>query len=360
MRITGSSSRARYDQDGDTTPPRDLASSLRSRFVDLGTVGVDDGFRRPLAAVHHAAEVAEEPAGSVVPQLTVPMATGGQPGFTELWETTGPVTAGRYAGLRYSHDGEHLFCAGRIAAAPRYSEAVRQAYGEAFRLMESLGFPYAFRMWNFVSGINDANADGVEVYRDFCIGRAEAVDRWATDGVMPAATGVGAHGGGIAFCLLASRSVRPVHLENPGQVPAYHYPPEHGPRAPSFARATYLAGPDGAPGHLYVSGTASIRGHRTVHEGDLDRQVACALENIDRVVGRDNLAAHGVPGGYSRADLRTVKVYVRHAGDLERVRRLCREAFSPEADIALLTVDICRADLLVEIEGIVETEKHRD
>jgi chorismatase len=170
---------------------------------------------------------------------------------------------------------------------------------------------------------------------------------------------VGAHAGGIAFALLATRSVRPVHLENPAQVPAYHYPPEHGPRAPSFARATYLARPDGAPGVLYVSGTASIRGHRTLYRGDLDRQVACALDNIDRVVGRDNLAAHGVAGGYSVADLRNIKVYVRRPEDLGRVRALCLDAFAPQADVRFLDVDICRADLLVEIEGLVVGQGRR-
>jgi len=81
--------------------------------------------------------------------------------------------------------------------------------------------------------------------------------------------------------------------------------------------------------------------------------VACALDNIDRLVGRHNLAAHGVAGGYSVADLRNIKVYVRRREDVERVRALCRDAFAPEADVRFLDVDICRADLLVEIEGVV-------
>jgi len=326
---------------------------LTSRFLDTGPGGAGHAARRPLAAVHYAAKGAGDPAFPAVPQLTVRMTTDRQGGFTELWETTGPVTAGRYADLRYSHDGEHLFCTGRVESASRYADAVRRIYGDAFRLIDDLGYPHVFRIWNFVSDINGVNGDGLEIYRDFCVGRAEAVDRWATDSLMPAATGVGAHGGGIAFCLLAARSVRPVHLENPGQVPAYHYPAEHGPRAPSFARATYLGRPDGAPGVLYLSGTASIRGHRTLYRGDLDRQLACTLDNIDRVVGRDNLAAHGVAGGYSAADLRNIKVYVRRPEDLGRVRAFCRDAFAPEAGVRFLDVGICRPDLLVEIEGVV-------
>ncbi len=329
---------------------------MTSRFVDLRRWNVNDGAWRPLAAVHYAAQAADAPPASAFPQITVHMAASGGGGFTELWETTGSVTAGRYAGLQYSHDGEHLFCAGRVGPASRYAGAVRRAYGDAFGLAADLGYPYVFRVWNFLSDINGVNGDGLEVYRDFCVGRAEAFDRWPGDAVMPAATGVGARGGGVAFYFLAARSVRPVPVENPDQVPAYHYPAAYGPRAPSFARATYLGRPDGTAGHLYVAGTASIRGHRSVHRDDVDRQVARTLVNISRVVGHENLAAHGVAGGYSVADLRNVKVYVRRPEDLQRVRRLCRDAFAPEADVVFLNVDICRSDLLVEIEGVVMPE----
>jgi hypothetical protein len=46
-------------------------------------------------------------------------------------------------------------------------------------------------------------------------------------------------------------------------------------------------------------------------------------------------------------------VYVRTRQDLPVVREICAKAFSPAADIAFLNVDLCRSDLLVEIEGIV-------
>ncbi|MEU9886549.1 hypothetical protein [Sphaerisporangium sp. NPDC051011] len=42
---------------------------------------------------------------------------------------------------------------------------------------------------------------------------------------------------------------------------------------------------------------------------------------------------------------------------MEAVRRACSGAFSPHAAIAYVNVDICRDDLLVEIEGIVPPER---
>ena len=71
------------------------------------------------------------------------------------------------------------------------------------------------------------------------------------------------------------------------------------------------------------------------------------------LISRHNLAASGIDGGADLTDLTNIKAYVRHREDIDIVRELCAEAFSPSADIAFLNVDICRADLLVEIEGIV-------
>jgi hypothetical protein len=48
--------------------------------------------------------------------------------------------------------------------------------------------------------------------------------------------------------------------------------------------------------------------------------------------------------------LRAVKVYVRHAADLDEVRRRCATVF--RGPVACFVTDLCRSDLLVEIEGI--------
>lgn len=166
-------------------------------------------------------------------------------------------------------------------------------------------------------------------------------------------------GGGIPFYFLACRAGRVIHLENPRQVPAYSYPRQYGPKSPSFARATYLTRPGwpASAGALYVAGTASILGHETVHAGDVGRQCDVALENIAHLISAANLSRHGIGCGYDLNDLRLIKVYTRHLSDIPLVERKCREAFSPEADIRFLNVDICRRDLLVEIEGVIQPEE---
>jgi chorismatase len=115
-------------------------------------------------------------------------------------------------------------------------------------------------------------------------------------------------------------------------MPAYHYPGRYGPRSPSFARASRL--PDGP---LLISGTASILGHATAHPGDVAAQCRTTLDNLTTLAG-------------DLRSLQTVKVYVRHAEDLAAVRRECAAAFGGAA--AYLVTDLCRRDLLVEIEGV--------
>jgi chorismate lyase / 3-hydroxybenzoate synthase len=45
----------------------------------------------------------------------------------------------------------------------------------------------------------------------------------------------------------------------------------YGAPPPSFARAAHV-GSDGGRGDLFISGTASIVGHRTVHRGNVELQ----------------------------------------------------------------------------------------
>lgn len=282
------------------------------------------------------------------------MVGAGADPFAEVWYTDRPVRSGSLGNLVYAEDGEYLFCAARVGERGVYRDAVRATYGEAFKLISRLGYATIFRMWNLVGHITRANAEGMENYRDFCIGRAEAFEEWSSRiGRMPAATGIGSLSGGVDFYFLACREGDVQHLENPRQTPAYKYPTQYGPKSPSFARATYLR-PHGRPagGAVYVSGTASIIGDKTAHPAGIAGQCDVTLGNIEELIGRDNLRRHGIDDGYQLKDLDYVKVYVRDAEHLPIVRATCAGAFPGHANIVYLNVDVCRPDLLVEIEGI--------
>lgn len=287
------------------------------------------------------------------PRLDVHMTATDSVPFTEVWTTERAVRCGLEDKLVYAEDGEHFFCAVRIEESGVYRDAVQAAYGAAFRLAWQQGYTDLIRMWNLVGNITGDNAEGTEIYQDFCSGRALAFDEWSRhfEG-MPAATGIGTLGTGIDLYFVACRPARTTHLENPRQIPAYNYPGHYGTMSPSFARGTYLVSEKYGPGVVYVSGTASILGDETVHPDDIERQLNVTLANIETLVSEETLQQHALDAGYRLSDLSHVKVYVRDADHLPIVRARCAQAFSPETDVAFFNVGICRSDLLVEIEGI--------
>ena len=128
---------------------------------------------------------------------------------------------------------------------------------------------------------------------------------------------------------------------------AYRYPSEHGPHSPTFSRAVVY--PAGGAEMLFVSGTASIVGHRTLHAGDVAAQTRETLANLEAVFAEANRVSR--PGAFAIREA-SFKVYVRRADDAERVRREVFAALGDGADAHFLRADICRRDLLVEIEAI--------
>lgn len=216
------------------------------------------------------------------------------------------------------------------------------------RILERAGANVVCRIWNYVPIIN-AVTGGLEHYRSFCRGRARAFDAaWGSSSVerLPAASAVGGPDGALAI-IYATAAQRPRSIENPTQVPAYHYPPEHGPRSPSFCRAACVTG--ASHDWVFVSGTASIKGHTTIAPGQLLPQIETTLDNLQRVSRACDLGSDlGASSGWQRH----FKVYLRHARDLAVARQALEPVLLRDSDSRVwLQADICRADLEIEIEA---------
>lgn len=207
------------------------------------------------------------------------------------------------------------------------------------------------RIWNYVPAINAAGPGGLENYRIFCRGRSLAFEHHhgrAFKVLLPAASAVGTGAAGLTV-VFAACPVAPRHFENPLQVPAYDYPGDYGPRAPSFARATVVAGPGSAT--VFISGTAAIRGHETIAPHSPRLQLECTLENLHGIAAACGL---GPERGGGPGVSRHFKVYVRHVADQPMVAAILQERLLTEADrVSYVQADICRAGLLVEIEATI-------
>jgi chorismate lyase/3-hydroxybenzoate synthase len=118
------------------------------------------------------------------------------------------------------------------------------------------------------------------------------------------------------------------------------------PIRPTFARACIESGPAQT---LFVSGTSSIVGYETAHAGDVRAQTQETVRNIGAVLAAAN--AHLGSERYALEHL-SYKVYVRRPEDLSHIEQELRRAIGPEARALYLKADICRRDLLVEIEAV--------
>jgi chorismate lyase / 3-hydroxybenzoate synthase len=279
----------------------------------------------------------------------------------EIWRTHRPVTSGDHGRLRYRRGENVLFGCISIAeteavarsgfGAPDASTsslmlATQQAYREIFAALDALAYPYLLKISNYLPQIN-LDTQGVERYRQFNRARRETLAACGRDmtGNVPAACALGSSAGSpLVIYFLASRDA-PILVENPRQVSAYDYPPQYGPK-PAFSRASVLAEKSGAT--LFISGTASIVGHQTMHPGDVTAQTRETLANISALLDE----ARRVPGA-PQFELQTLayKVYVRNAADLPLVRSQLHAALGAGAQVLYLRADICRHDLLVEIEA---------
>ncbi len=179
--------------------------------------------------------------------------------------------------------------------------------------------------------------------------------------VYPASTGIGADGRDVLMSCIALSTERDdivaTPLENPLQTSAFDYSTKYGPKSPKFARAMALScGPFAT---IFVSGTASITESETRYLGDVEGQTRQTLDNIEALISEENLRGHGMPGlGATMDGLALVRVYIKHQEDYAKARAVC-EARLGEVPTVYAVADVCRPELLVEIEGIAFSRRNR-
>jgi chorismate lyase/3-hydroxybenzoate synthase len=266
----------------------------------------------------------------------------------EVWTSNKPVT--QYQNELLAGAGNEDIFFGRMSfqnhAAENLSGAALRAFSGIFEFLQGSNYSNLIRVWNYFPEITAVKNDE-ERYRSFSVGRHEAFVRYQKKVEdSPAACALGSHGGSLVIYFLAARSSG-VQIENPRQISAYSYPKQYGPRSPTFSRAT-LAFQETAPA-LFISGTASVLGHETVHPASVGLQTRETLANIRAVIGQAVLKGF-VPVNFA-SDL-ALKVYVRHAEDFAEVAGIIQEEFGTPSELVFLQADICRADLLVEIEAV--------
>jgi chorismate lyase/3-hydroxybenzoate synthase len=263
--------------------------------------------------------------------------------LVEVWRATTPVLGGTEGAVRWSSNGDYGFFAIEIAepGGEDIADAAERAYRGLVPVVHASATPHILRLWNYFDAINLGDGDA-ERYRRFCIGRARGMTAFGEDR-YPAATAIGRHDGErvLQVYALAGR-IAGAPVENPRQTNAWRYPREYGPTPPTFAR-----GMTTPAGQLLISGTAAVVGAASRHRDDVAAQLDETLANIASLIR----TAGGDDGDFARRR-RLLKAYVRDRGAAALVETRLRAALPELAGLVILEGDVCRRELLVEIDGL--------
>jgi enamine deaminase RidA (YjgF/YER057c/UK114 family) len=245
-------------------------------------------------------------------------------------------------------------------------DSAEKAFEKARKILgaEGLTVDHIVRQWNYVENISHVedpvkNTQNYQVFNDV---RARYYAEGSFRNGYPAATGIGTSTGGVIIGFIAvsgSEKVQVRPIRNPRQVDAHSYSKKvlvgrltgimEEKCTPKFERGKMII-LDGRT-FIYVSGTASIIGEKTMYPGDVGKQTHTTIENIFTLFSAENQEELGLH--FDLADIRFshLRVYVKHKEDIPAVKNICESRLNCQSYLYLES-DICREDLLVEIEGI--------
>ncbi len=311
-------------------------ADLRARA--LGVIGFD-------ADAEHAERCAD---AALLPFPLLASSSTKAQDVCEVWSTGAIVERGRDGAIRYASGGTFLW--GRLVIeeadfAADIAAVAQAAYARLHEFLRESGFPHLLRIWNYFGAITEGEGDA-QRYKQFCVGRARTFEV-GSEG-YPAATAIGFPAARQCFHLMWLAAKAPGEaIENPRQISAYHYPIQYGPQAPGFARATLWQDEDSPV--LLISGTAAVVGHASCHHGDVTAQLQETACNLEALLDTARQRAPQLPKQLGAGSL--FRVYLRDPGMRSTVESFLRSRW-PAAQWVLLHAEVCRSELLVEIDGI--------
>lgn len=298
------------------------------------------------AGTHVLASMAFGFTESSMPEFTIPLHPVVAPCKASIWTCSQAPRISQSSETFSLVETDRLLLGSIRLPAERIEHATKLAYRTIQKtILQRPGFRL-IRLWNYLPGINLAD-EGVERYRLFSRARHDVLAssgyRMSSD--LPAASAVGSANGPLVIHFLAGPGELTT-VENPRQVSAYRYPRTYGPRSPSFSRAVIYNSELGR--QLFLSGTASIIGHETIAPLEPEKQTHVTLDNLSAL-----LDSAGYPKLNSLGSSASWVVYIRDPSHIDRIQPLITDHLHPDARIIYLQGDICRKDLMVEIEGTV-------
>lgn len=345
-----------------------LASAPTDRVCGLVFCGVSDelGYHDLLSQVKSAVYdvMGRKVPVTLIPQYLFP--NGGLSLDVYTLEGDADIVISERDGVCYGrieNEEESLLFVEGIPASD-FSLSVRTQSDEVFAKLDGILSQHAFavddivRQWNYIGNIVGCRGTK-QNYQEFNDARSCYYAKGAWGNGYPAATGIGTSYegivvGGIAFKKANGEGIFPI--DNPLQIAAHVYSKRvlidddvnAMKSTPKFERAKLIETKAGAC--CFVSGTAAIRGEESKDASSAKLQTIMTIENIAHLVSKENLVKYGS----KPYDLRYVQiqVFIKNVEDYDEVRAEVEKAY-PNMPVVYSVADVCRTELLVEIEAIL-------
>jgi len=262
-------------------------------------------------------------------------------------------------------NAKKLSLGGIIASDFRLSifDQSMQIFDKIKKIMELENMPInsIVRQWNYIANITLVK-DDKQHYQEFNDARSHFYNQTNWPAGYPAATGIGTENGGVVVDLFAvtpkKENVSIFALDNKLQVAAHAYSQQvligqedaifKTRTTPKFERGKVVYA--NKESLVYISGTAAIRGEASLEGVGIKTQTVTTLENIDYLTSVENLQEAGVPC-VKAVEMKSLRIYLKEPQYYDEAKKVV-DSMSPEVPSVYLLGDICRDNLLIEIEGI--------
>jgi enamine deaminase RidA (YjgF/YER057c/UK114 family) len=244
---------------------------------------------------------------------------------------------------------------------------------ESFQILDNtlsaygLGMNNIVRQWNYVEDIvgftshEEGEKQNYQILNNI---RHNYYVKYEFSKGYPAATGIGMSSGGFVLdciAILEKSDLRITPIKNPSQTSAYNYSKnvligskmeKSFPKlSPKFERAKLYK----VLKHRYsllISGTAAIHNEDSLAIGDAGKQTEITLDNISKLVESASEILNEFGEQIDHISYPYLRVYIKYPEDFRAVEKICKEHKMRISPVYLIS-DICRKELLVEIEGVI-------
>lgn len=262
----------------------------------------------------------------------------------EVWETSDAVSYDEYNDIYISKNKNYLFGLVIIDNIGSYEELklqIQKKYSDFYKISDENNMSIV-KIWHYIPQLLKTYNDKKTNYSLLCEAREIVYKNYYKDLSYPAATVIGIEGNKILIYFLAAHCENYKVIENIRQVSSYNYPQNIFLEKPMFSRAVSFKTTCDYVEKIIISGTASIRGYESIHAKNLIKQLDESLKNYKTFLEIENNISN------------TCRVYLSkiQKDNYNIIINKLEEIFGSNKYV-LLQGDICRKELLIEIEGIL-------